>query len=116
MAETTNIEWKVGDYVVHRGSIARIQSLKNPTTLELVAYYDKGVGVTCGGGCMMGGDRTADLKPVTDARDILIVRAYGAQLAVKEAKKAASEQQHAFEVYTAALKALDEAKGFDVNG
>lgn len=110
MAETTNIEWAVGDYAVHKGFLVRITNLRNPTSYEHVTYYEHGAGITCGGGCMMGGDHLADMQPVKEARDFLIIKGYAARLAVKEAKETIEREQHTFEVCTAALKALDQAR------
>lgn len=110
MAEQTNISWKIGDYAKHRGFLVRITKLRNPTTYEHVAYYDKGVGITCGGGCMMGGDQLADMRPVTEARDLLIIKGYAAQLAIKDAQAVVADNKHTVEICTAALKALDEAQ------
>lgn len=110
MAEETEISWAVGDYAKHRGFLVRITKLRNPTTVELVSYYDKGVGITCGGGSMMGGDHLADMQPVTEARDLLIIKGYAAQLAIKDAQAVLDQNKHTVEICTAALKALDEAQ------
>lgn len=116
MAETTKIEWKVGDYAKIKGFLIRLTNLRNPTQYEHVSYYEKGVGICCGGGCMMGGDHLAELQPVTEARDLLIVRGYAAQLAVKEAQKVIDREKHTVEICTAALKALDEAQEVAARG
>ncbi len=108
MGETN---WSIGDYAKHKGSLVRITSLRNPTSYEHVTYYDKGVGICCGGACMMGGDHLADMEPVTEARDLLIMKGYASQLAVKAAKELLAREQHTVEICTAALKALDEAIG-----
>jgi hypothetical protein len=111
MAKAANIEWKIGDYAKHRGFLVRLTSLRNPTSFDLVSYYDKGVGITCGGHTMLGGDHVAKLQPVSDARDLLIMRGYIAVQAVKDARAIIHQGERDVEIYTAALKALDEARG-----
>lgn len=110
MGEQTNIEWQVGDYAKHRGSLVQIEGLRNPTSLKLIAYYERGVGITRGGHTVLGGDQTSNLEPITEARDLLIVKGYAALEAIENAKLVIAENEIALKVYTEAVKALAEAQ------
>lgn len=110
MAEKTNIEWAVGDHVKHRGHLSEIVTLRNPTTLRSITFYENGIGITSGGICMMGGDHLAELEPVTDEVDLLLIKGFAALQAVEEARAIIAKGEEDAKVYNAAVRAIFEAR------
>ncbi|MDR6954199.1 hypothetical protein J2X65_003567 [Ancylobacter sp. 3268] len=101
--------WKVGEYAMSRGMPIRVNEIDGKAvTLELVADYREGVGITCGGYCS-GGGQLGDLKPITDPEMILRCRAYEAYRRIKEAKSTIVEQEKVLAAQTAGLRALQDA-------
>lgn len=102
-------EWKVGDYAMSRGMPVRVHEIDgDAVTLELVADYRAGVGITCGGYCS-GGGQFRDLKPVDDPEMLLRCRAYEAYRRIKVAKSEIIEQEKVLAAQTAGLRALQDA-------
>lgn len=103
-------EWKVGDYAMSRGMPIRVNSIDGAAvTLELVADYRLGVGITCGGYCS-GGGQLGDLKPITDPEMLLRCRAYEAHRCIEEAKRTITAQEKVLAAQTAGLRALQDAR------
>jgi hypothetical protein len=108
--------WKVGDYAMSRGMLARIYSVEGPAvTIELVSDYRNGVGITCGG-YRSGGGQLGDLKLISDPEMILLSRAYEARRLIKEAKLTILEQEQVLAAQTAGLRALQDARIAASNG
>lgn len=102
-------EWKKGEFAVQHGMLCRfIQDSSEGIHIELVANYESGVGICCGGVAMGGGlDR---FEPVTTAEHILLSRAYTALKAKEAAEREVKVQQEIFKVQSAALNALKDAQ------
>ncbi len=102
-------EWKVGDYAMSRGMPVRVHEIDgDAVTLELVADYRAGVGITCGGYCS-GGGQFRDLKQIVDPEMLLRCRAYEAYRRIKAAKSDIIEQEKVLAAQTAGLRALQDA-------
>jgi hypothetical protein len=103
-------EWKVGDYAMSKGMPIRVNDIDGLSiTLELVADYRSGTGITCGGYCS-GGGQFRDLTPITDPEMLLRCRAYEARRRIDAAKREISEQEKVLAAQTAGLRALQDAR------
>lgn len=103
-------DWKKGDFAVRNGMLCRFfeDVVNGAVHVELVADYEGGAGICCGGYTMGGG--LAGFRQVTSAEHIILSRAYAALKAKEAAEKAAIDHGQEFRVQSAALKALKDAQ------
>jgi hypothetical protein len=109
--EKTKIEWKKGDFAISRGGfLCRLDKdpVEGMLSIELVANYEKGVGITCGGYSM--GGTVAELSPLATTEHFILARAYEAMTARDAAKAEVHRQDEIFKTHAAALKALKDAE------
>lgn len=101
---------QIGEYWVGRCGVVRLQSEPSPGrfTVELVADYRKGSGITCGGYVSCYGDD--ELKPITEPEFLILARAYEAQRLIKDAEKQIIAQRKVYDAHEAALRALQDVR------
>lgn len=103
-------EWKAGDYAISRGGFL-CRLVKDPSeglSIELVANYEHGAGITCGGYSF--GGTAAELSPLVTAEHFILSRAYEAMRLRDEAKAEVAKQDEIFKTHACALKAHKDAE------